>query len=140
MLPHTIVATYFVFCLACSTHTSTQCFALNSLIKVGSHSSLAMPRSLQHRIRALDLQASVAVGMPDSSKYSCSPRATETSLLVSHIHPHQYQNYVPSQADQSPFPTDDPLVNMRLSSWCKSPPSRSKCSIQCTTILDLGKI
>jgi hypothetical protein len=72
--------TYFVFCLACSTQTSTQCLDLNSRMKVGSHNSLAIPRSLQHRIRAFDLQASVAVGIPDSSKYSCSPRATDTSL------------------------------------------------------------
>jgi hypothetical protein len=75
--------THFVFCLACSTHTSIQCFDLKSLMKLGSQSSLAIPKSLQHRIRAFDLQASVAVGTPDSSKYSCSPRAIETSLLIS---------------------------------------------------------
>jgi hypothetical protein len=45
-------------------------------------SSLAIPRSLQHRIRAFDLQASVAVGTPDGSKYSCSPRAIDTSLIL----------------------------------------------------------
>ena len=44
------------------------------------HSSLAIPRSLQQRIRALLLHASVAVGMPFGSKYSCSPRAIPTSL------------------------------------------------------------
>lgn len=45
-------------------------------------SSLAIPRSLQHRIKALLLQPSVAVGMPEGSKYSCSPRAMPTSLTV----------------------------------------------------------
>jgi hypothetical protein len=39
-----------------------------------------MPRSLQHLIRAFDLHASVAVGMPEGSKYSCSPLATDTRL------------------------------------------------------------
>lgn len=47
-----------------------------------NHNSLAIPRSLQHRIRALLLQPSVAVGMPLGSKYSCSPRATATSLQI----------------------------------------------------------
>ena len=43
-------------------------------------SSLAMPRSLQHRMRALLLQPSLAVGTPLGSKNVCSPRATDTSL------------------------------------------------------------
>lgn len=41
-----------------------------------------MPKSLQHRINALLLQASAAVGSPLESKYCCSPRATDTSLQV----------------------------------------------------------
>jgi uncharacterized protein len=48
--------------------------------KYTDQSSLAIPRSLQQRINALLLQASVAVGMPAGSKYSCSPRAIATSL------------------------------------------------------------
>jgi len=44
------------------------------------HSSLAIPKSLQHRIKALLLHASVAVAIPAASKYSCSPRAMATSL------------------------------------------------------------
>jgi hypothetical protein len=55
---------------------------VNSLMKRGSQSSDAMPRSLQHRIKALDLQPSVAVGIPSGSKYCCSPRAIETSLTL----------------------------------------------------------
>jgi len=43
-------------------------------------SSLAIPKSLQHLINALLLHASVAVAIPEGSKYSCSPRATATSL------------------------------------------------------------
>jgi hypothetical protein len=47
-----------------------------------NQSSLAIPRSLQHRINALLLHPSVAVGIPLGSKNVCSPRATETSLFV----------------------------------------------------------
>lgn len=43
-------------------------------------SSLAIPKSLQHRIRALLLHPSAAVGIPDGSKYSFSPLAMATSL------------------------------------------------------------
>ena len=66
--------------VACSTHTSFVILLVNSLMNRGSQSSEAIPRSLQHRIRALDLQPSVAVGMPSGSKYCCSPRAMETRL------------------------------------------------------------
>lgn len=44
------------------------------------HSSEAIPRSLQHRIKALLLQPSDAVGSPELSKKSCSPRACDTNL------------------------------------------------------------
>lgn len=44
------------------------------------HSSEAIPRSLQHRINALLLQPSDAVGSPELSKKSCSPRACDTNL------------------------------------------------------------
>lgn len=40
-----------------------------------------MPRSLQHLISAFDLAASVAVEMPEGSKYSCSPLAMENNLF-----------------------------------------------------------
>jgi hypothetical protein len=56
-------------------------FTSGTHTKLTHHSSLAIPRSLQHLMRALDLQASVAVGTPDGSKYSCSPLAIATSLL-----------------------------------------------------------
>ncbi|KAJ2965355.1 hypothetical protein NUW58_g10899 [Xylaria curta] len=48
----------------------------------GSHSSEAMPRSLQHRISAFDLQPSAAVDTPSSLKYCCSPRAWATNLIA----------------------------------------------------------
>jgi hypothetical protein len=54
--------------LTCSTHTSLVSFPVNSRINRGSQSSLAMPKSLQHRMSALDLHPSVAVGMPSGSK------------------------------------------------------------------------
>jgi hypothetical protein len=71
--------THFFFVGRCSANTSAPCCALNSRMKRGSHSSLAMPRSLQQRMSALLFAASVAVGMPLGSKYSCSPRAIATS-------------------------------------------------------------
>ena len=57
-------------------------------------SSLAIPRSLQHLINALLLQASVAVGIPEGSKYSCSPLAIPTSLEIAH------RNFSISRIDQ----------------------------------------
>lgn len=90
---------FFLFWTTCSAHTSTQCFFLNLRIKVGSlvierqyqdhtkrgkscpyHSSDAIPRSLQHRINALLLHPSDAVGRPVISKKSCSPLAWDTNL------------------------------------------------------------
>ena len=78
--------TIFLFFLVatCSTHTSLVYLLLNSRINLGSHSSLAIPKSLQHRIRAFDLHPSVAVGMPSGSKYCCSPRAIETNLYIAY--------------------------------------------------------
>ena len=43
-------------------------------------SSLAIPKSLQHLMRALLLHPSAAVGIPEGSKYSFSPLAMATSL------------------------------------------------------------
>ena len=71
----------FFFVLTCSTHISFVILFVNSLMKRGSQSSEAIPKSLQQRIKALDLQPSVAVGIPSGSKYCCSPRAMETSLI-----------------------------------------------------------
>ena len=75
------LSTIFLFflVLTCSTHISFVILFVNSLMKRGSQSSEAIPKSLQHRIKALDLQPSVAVGIPSGSKYCCSPRAMETS-------------------------------------------------------------
>ena len=73
--------------VTCSTNVSLPRSAMNLLMNLGSHSSDAIPRSLQHRIRAFDLQPSVAVGMPSGSKYCCSPLAIDTSLW-------RYQNIV----------------------------------------------
>lgn len=73
---------FFFFVVTCSTQTSFVMSFVNVRMNLGSQSSEAMPRSLQQRIRALDLQPSVAVGMPSGSKYCCSPRAMETSLQL----------------------------------------------------------
>ena len=52
----------------CSTNTSFEYFAKNCLTNLGSHSSLAIPRSLQHRRKAVDLQPSTAVGIASGEK------------------------------------------------------------------------
>jgi len=51
-----------------STSVSLASLFKNFRMNRGSQSSEAMPRSLQQRISALDLQPSVAVGMPSASK------------------------------------------------------------------------
>lgn len=59
---------FFFLVGTCSTQT---CFArsfMNFRTNRGSQSSLATPKSLQHRIMALDLHPSVAVGMPSGEK------------------------------------------------------------------------
>lgn len=64
----------------CSTIVSLALLARNLRMNLGSHSSEAIPRSLQQRIRAFDLHPSVAVGIPSGSKYCCSPRAMDINL------------------------------------------------------------
>lgn len=66
----------------CSTQTCFEFSFMNRRMNLGSHSSLATPKSLQHRIRAFDLQPSVAVGIPSGEKKSCSPRAMDTNLQM----------------------------------------------------------
>lgn len=78
-----VVWTHFLPVFASSTNTSTQCFFLKSRMKRGSQSSEAIPRSLQHRMRAFDFAPSEAVAIPLGSKYSCSPRAVATNLRAS---------------------------------------------------------
>lgn len=68
------------FVMTCSTINSLAISFMYLRMNRGSQSSEAIPRSLQQRIRAFDLQPSVAVGMPSASKYCCSPRAIDTSL------------------------------------------------------------
>src|ERR1700677_3610298 len=91
-----MINTYLFLVTTCSTNTSAQYLVLNSRMYRGSlqpairvrfweschthQSSLAIPRSLQHLMRALLLHASVAVAIPAGSKNSCSPRAMATSL------------------------------------------------------------
>ena len=59
---------FFFLVVACSAHTCLAYSFMNLRMYLGSHSSLATPRSLQHRISALLLQPSVAVGMPSGEK------------------------------------------------------------------------
>jgi hypothetical protein len=72
----------FFLLTTCSTHSSRQWAFLNSRMKRGSHSSDAMPRSLQQRSSAFDLQPSPAVGIVSSEKYWHSPRAWAMNLWM----------------------------------------------------------
>lgn len=134
--------TYFFLVGTCSANTSTQYFALNSRMKRGSQSSLAMPRSLQHRISALLFTASVAVGMPLGSKYSCSPRATATSLMecCQDRTEMQCKSNAPSEAHKRILSAHNLGSHVRLASRCKTPSSRSEGPVEHATILDLRQV
>ena len=71
-----------------------------------NQSSEAIPRSLQHRMRAFDLHPSVAVGNPAGSKKVCSPLATETNLFHAinmRNERRQERGDVPTTGDETPF-------------------------------------
>ena len=115
--------------------------------EVATHqSSLAIPRSLQQRIRALLLHPSVAVGSPSALKNVCSPLATETSLdertsRVSHRHSlasNQKKESVPSSSNETPFTTDHHLQHRHLPARNHSPATRSKSLVQDPPVQDLG--
>lgn len=131
---------FFFFWTTCSAHTSTQCFFLNLRIKEGSliiecqyqdhvmkdvtyHSSDAIPKSLQHRINALLLHPSDAVGKLVMSKKSCSPLAWDTNLYL-HCQYHHLEpvtNTVPSMANECIFSRNVLLVDGMITTWCKTP-------------------
>lgn len=136
---------HFLLVGTCSTYTSTQYSLLNPRMNRGSHSSLAIPRSLQQRISALLLQASVAVGIPEGSKYSCSPRAIPTSL------PKGKENKVcvcylkiwlrlPPKTNQSIFPTDYLRTHVGFATRSQTPTTRSESFVQYSAILDFREV
>jgi hypothetical protein len=134
--------TYFFLVTTCSANISTQYFALNSLMKRGSQSSLAIPRSLQQRISALLLTASVAVGIPLGSKYSCSPRATPTSLIqqVNRQLSVIGTNHEPSEAYERVLPAHNLRSYIRLTSRRKTPSSRSEGLVEYAAVFDLRQV
>ncbi len=60
--------------------TQSQQRTMSDRLNSTYQSSEAIPKSLQHRIKAFDFAPSCAVEIPDGSKYSCSPLATATNL------------------------------------------------------------
>ncbi len=109
------------------------------------HSSLAIPRSLQQRMSALLLHASVAVGMPFGSKYSCSPRAMPTSLSNVSDSPSCYNavekyGHAPAQAHQRVLSADDLGADIRLAPRRESPPAGPERLVQYSAILDLREV
>lgn len=143
----------------CSANTSKQYLALNSRMKRGSlngslsknhkiqchdiidQSSLAIPRSLQHLINALLLHASVAVAIPEGSKYSCSPRATATSLVSFSVAiKKKYLANQPSKTDKRILSTNNLGADISLTSGSQPPSTWTECFIQNSTIFDLRKI
>lgn len=98
-----------------------------------------MPKSLQQRISALLLHASVAVGIPEGSKYSCSPRAIATSLYKGCIlerYPKSSPNDVPALAYESIFPANNLRTYIGLAARCKTPCTRSKGLVEYTPVFD----
>lgn len=101
--------------------------------KWANQSSLATPRSLQHLMSALLLHASVAVGMPEGSKYSCSPLATATSLShVSAVSTGRRAPYVIRTVPNRPVRTPGSRLSARrwFHSWVPDPilQDRKLCS------------
>lgn len=132
------------FVTTCSTIVSFAISAKNLRMNRGSQSSEAIPKSLQHRIRAFDLQPSVAVGMPSGSKYCCSPRAIDTSLYLRQRSSTGYREKVspnsPSTAHERIFPRDQRLRDDRLTPRRQTPPSRTERFVQYPSILDLREV
>jgi hypothetical protein len=134
--------TCFFLVGTCSANTSTQYSFLNSRMNRGSHSSLATPRSLQQRIRALLLHASVAVGIPEGSKYSCSPRAIATRLQIKVrvFDISELQLHSPPKADQSVLPADYLRTHVGFATRSQAPTTWTESLVQDSAILDLWKI
>ena len=135
---------HFLLVGTCSAYTSTQYSFLNSRMNRGSHNSLATPRSLQQRISALLLQASVAVGIPEGSKYSCSPRAIPTSLPkkkqgLSSIS-QRYGFRLPPKTNQSILPADYLWTNIRFATRSQAPTTRTESPVQNPAILDFWEV
>ena len=136
---------HFFLVGTCSANTSTQYSFLNSRMNRGSHNSLATPRSLQQRISALLLQASVAVGIPEGSKYSCSPRAIPTSLPKKNPPSFEYDTSetwlrLPPKTNQSILPTDYLRTNIRFATRSQAPTTRTESPVQNPAILDFWEV
>lgn len=133
---------HFLLVGTCSTNTSTQYSFLNSRMNRGSHNSLATPRSLQQRINALLLQASVAVGIPEGSKYSCSPRAIPTSLSEQgfELDISEIRLRLPPETNQSILPTDYLWTNIRFATRSQAPTTRTESPVQNPAILDFWEV
>lgn len=123
---------------ACSTNASLACSFRNLRIYRGSQSSLATPRSLQHLMRAFDLQPSVAVATPSESKYCCSPRANETRLNQLANELRMVSRDSPSSDNHRIFSRDELCRDEGLSSRRKSPAPWPECLVQDASIFDLG--
>lgn len=136
--------THFFLVARCSANTSTQCWDLNSRMNRGSHNSLATPKSLQHRISALLLHASVAVGMPEGSKYSCSPLAIATNLdsneAFETVLLTRAARYSPSEAYQRVLPADYFGPDVCFTTRCETPSSWAERLVQYPAVLDLREI
>jgi hypothetical protein len=135
---------HFLLVGTCSANTSTQYSFLNPRMNRGSHNSLATPRSLQQRISALLLQASVAVGIPEGSKYSCSPRAMPTSLPKKktrfELNISEIRLRLPPETNQSILPADYLWTNIRLAPRSQAPTTRTESPVQNPAILDFWEV
>src|SRR5689334_15853431 len=107
-------------------------------MKTGSHSSEAIPRSLQQRIRALDLAPSIAAGTPSALKKLFSPWDWDTMLLQVSCCYFQCRNEnLPAVNNKGILSRDNVLSHDNLSTMNHAPSHRSKSLIQASSVLDL---
>jgi len=93
-------------------------------------------------MRALLLQPSVAVGILDGSKYSCSPRETATKLQErdSDVEIGKISWYAPALTDKRILSAHNFWPNIGLTTRGESPSAWSKCFVENAAILDLRKV
>jgi len=87
----------------------------------------------------------VAVGIPEGSKYSCSPLAIATNLEITRQNFSMPQTdkgfyWVPAKAYKRVLSADHPWSNICLAARGKAPPARTESLVENAAVLDFGKV
>lgn len=116
-------------------------------MNLGSQSSEAMPRSLQQRMRALDLQPSPAVGMLSSPKYWHSPRAWATNLFFFPFHIStafllfgEGKGGLPAVHDEGVFPRYYLFAYHEFTAGREAPGAGTEGSVEDAAVFDFGEV